>query len=193
MSTQVLLVGIALASAGVITALAQGQPADPKRTPGVQAGQDPNRAAFIAANCKTPPAPPAARGGGGGGGGRAGGAAPAAATATEDYTVAAIPGVIAAGARWKVVWEDKGNNADGPVGMDDGSLWIAQNDKSDVVRIDKTGTIVTRRHASLGGRFRVRLWLERIENDRLDAGSLVAGHRLAVVAVALGRPSARRP
>ena len=69
----------------------------------------------------------------------AAGAAPAPATATEDYTVAAIPGVIAAGARWKLVWEDKGNNADGPVGMDDGSLWIAQNDKSDVVRIDKDG------------------------------------------------------
>ena len=117
----------------------QGQPRDSERTPGVQAGQDPNRAAFIAANCKNPAPPPPARGGGPGGpgGGRAG--APPAAQTEQEYTVTAIPGVIAAGQRWKVVWEDKGNNADGPVGMDDGSLWIAQNDKSDVVRIDKDG------------------------------------------------------
>jgi hypothetical protein len=129
------IASVALASAGVFAVLAQGQPADPKRTPGVQGGQDPNRAAFVAANCKNPAPPAAARGGGRGGGG---GAAPPA-TATEDYIVSAIPSVIAAGARWKVVWEDKGNNADGPVGMDDGSLWIAQNDKNDVVRIDKDG------------------------------------------------------
>jgi gluconolactonase len=117
----------------------QGQPRDAERTPGVQAGQDPNRAAFIAANCKNPTPPPPARGGGPGGpgGGRAGG--PPAPQTEQEYTVTAIPGVIAAGQRWKVVWEDKGNNADGPVGMDDGSLWIAQNDKSDVVRIDKDG------------------------------------------------------
>ena len=57
----------------------------------------------------------------------------------NDYTVTAIPGVIAAGQKWKLVWEDTGNNADGPVGMDDGSLWLAQNDKSTVVRIDKDG------------------------------------------------------
>jgi gluconolactonase len=137
MKTKRLLLSLSLVSAGVIAALAQGQPPDATRTPGVQGGQDPNRAAFVAARCKNPPPAPAARGGGGG---RAGaGGAPAPATAAEDYAVAAIPGVIAAGARWKLVWEDKGNNADGPVGMDDGSLWIAQNDKSDVVRIDKDG------------------------------------------------------
>jgi hypothetical protein len=50
-----------------------------------------------------------------------------------------IPGVIAAEQKWKVLWEDKGNNADGIVGMNDGSLWLAQNDKSDIVRIDKNG------------------------------------------------------
>jgi gluconolactonase len=54
-------------------------------------------------------------------------------------TTTAIPGVMAAGQKWKLVWEDKGNNSDGPVGMDDGSLWLAQNDKSTVVRIDKDG------------------------------------------------------
>jgi gluconolactonase len=53
--------------------------------------------------------------------------------------VKAITGVIAAGQKWKLVWEDTGNNADGPVGMDDGSLWLAQNDRSTVVRIDRDG------------------------------------------------------
>jgi len=54
-------------------------------------------------------------------------------------TSTAIPGVIAAGQHWKVIWEDKGNNADGIVAFDDGSVWLAQNDKSDVVRVDKDG------------------------------------------------------
>src|SRR4030095_13166982 len=61
-----LLLTIALASVGAMTLAAQqGQPADPKRTPGVQGPADPNRAAFLAASCKNAPAPAAARGGGG--------------------------------------------------------------------------------------------------------------------------------
>jgi gluconolactonase len=59
----------------------------------------------------------------------------------QDVSTKAIPGVVAADQKWKLVWEDKGNNADGPVGMDDGSLWLAQNDKSDVVVIDKDGKV----------------------------------------------------
>jgi hypothetical protein len=48
-----LLLTVALASVGAMTLAAQqGQPADPKRTPGVQGPADPNRAAFVAANCK---------------------------------------------------------------------------------------------------------------------------------------------
>ena len=145
MKTRAILLTAALVSASVMTVLGQGQPADPKRTPGVQAGQDPNRAAFIAANCKVPPPAPAARAGGPpaapgaipapGGAARAGGAPPV----PVEYTVTAIPDVIAAGARWKVLWEDTGNNADGPVGMDDGSVWVAQNDKSTIVKIDRDG------------------------------------------------------
>src|SRR5688500_682343 len=108
-----MLLAAAVATAGALTVWAQGQgqPVDSKRTPGVQSGQDPNRAAFVAANCKVPPPAAAARGGGAGGGARAGGAAPAAPVLNE-YTVTAIPGVIAAGQRWKLVWEDVGNNAD---------------------------------------------------------------------------------
>ena len=136
-----LLLAVALASVGAITAIGQGtgQPADPKRTPGVQGPADPNRTAFLAANCKNPPAPAAARGGAPAGGGRAGGAAPPAPPAFEDVASMEIPGVIAAGQHWKVIWEDKGNNADGIVAFDDGSVWLAQNDKSDIVRVDKDG------------------------------------------------------
>jgi gluconolactonase len=112
----------------------QGQPADPKRTPGVQGPADPNHDAFVKANCKVPPAQPAGRGGG-----RAGGGQAPPPPAFEDVASLEIPGVIAAGQHWKVIWEDKGNNADGIVGFNDGSVWLAQNDKSDIVRVDKTG------------------------------------------------------
>src|SRR5688500_15029087 len=85
-----------------------------------QATQDPGYQALIA-TCKTPPPAPAARGGGAGarpGGAGPAAAAPAAAPATfppapAEYTVTAIPGVIAAGQKWTKVWETSGNNADG--------------------------------------------------------------------------------
>jgi sugar lactone lactonase YvrE len=143
MNTRGLWLAVALASVGAVTAIGQGtgQPADATRTPGVQGPADPNRAAFLAANCKNPPAPAAARGGAApaAGGGRAGGGAPAAPPVFQDVSSTEITGVIAAGQHWKVLWEDTGNNADGIVGMDDGSLWLAQNDKSDIVRVDKDG------------------------------------------------------
>src|SRR5438552_1140719 len=101
MRTQRNRIAIVLGCFGVITVFAQGQPADPKRTPGVQAGQDPNRDAFVAANCKNPPAPPAAPAGGGRGRGPAGAAG---AQTAQQYTVTEIPGVIAAGQRWTILW-----------------------------------------------------------------------------------------
>lgn len=57
----------------------------------------------------------------------------------HDYTVKEIPGVIAAGQRWKFLWQDAGNNGDGIVATKDGGLLIAQNDNSDVVKLDKNG------------------------------------------------------
>jgi gluconolactonase len=48
----------------------------------------------------------------------------------------AIPGVIAAGQNWKVVWSWEGNNADGPIAADDGTLLFANNDASNVMRMD---------------------------------------------------------
>ena len=50
-----------------------------------------------------------------------------------------IPGVIAAGQKWKEVWQVDGNNADGIIATKDGGLLIAQNDKSDVVKLDPNG------------------------------------------------------
>lgn len=133
------LLTIAFGAAAIAATLAQEQPVDSRRTPGVQAGQDPNRAAFVMANCKNAaPAPVAAGGGGRGRGGAPPGAGAAGPATSQEYTVAGIPGVIAAGQRWKTLWEDTGNNADGIVALDDGLL-LAQNDKSDVIRIDRNG------------------------------------------------------
>jgi gluconolactonase len=94
------------------------------------------------ANCKTQPAPAPARGGGPGqppAGGRGGGGA-AQPAQPADYTVTAIPGVIAAGQRWRILWEDSGNNADSPVGVEDGVL-VAQNDKSQVLKVGLNGQV----------------------------------------------------
>jgi gluconolactonase len=51
-------------------------------------------------------------------------------------TSAAIPGVIAAGQTWKVVWSWEGNNADGPIAGDKGTLLFANNDASNVMQLD---------------------------------------------------------
>ena len=96
-------------------------------SPSLQAANDPGYAGAIAA-CKNPPPkfrgfrPPS-------------GPAPG----PRDTTTTAIPGVIAAGQQWKFVWQEAGNNGDGIVGTNDGGLLIAQNDKSDVVKLDKDG------------------------------------------------------
>jgi gluconolactonase len=102
--------------------------------PSLQAAADPGYAA-LTATCKTPPA---GRGGGAGRGGRAGGP-PAQPPGIRSYTVQAIPGVIAAGQRWTFIWQEAGNNGDGIVGTDDGGLLLAQNDNSQVVRLDRNG------------------------------------------------------
>jgi len=48
----------------------------------------------------------------------------------------AIPGVIAAGQTWKVVWHWEGNNADGPIAGDNGTMLFANNDASNVMQVD---------------------------------------------------------
>jgi gluconolactonase len=113
-----------------------------------QAPQDPGYQALIA-SCKVPPP----QRGGGPGPARAGGApaaatAPAAAPATfppppAEYTVAAIPGVVAAGQKWTKVWEVSGNNADGILADKNGDILIAQNHHSAVVKLDSNASTST--------------------------------------------------
>src|SRR5579859_5698387 len=49
---------------------------------------------------------------------------------------AAIPGVLAAGQSWKVVWSWEGNNVDGPIAGKDGTVLFANNDASNVMQMD---------------------------------------------------------
>ena len=135
MATGILSVTIATHSVGLIGQGRQG--------PGIQAPAD-AREPELLKSCKNPPPPAPARGGGGGQGAARGGegrgARANADSGAKDVTSTEIPGVIAAGQKWKVLWMDEGNNnADGIVGLNDGSVLIAQNDKSDVVKVDKDG------------------------------------------------------
>lgn len=124
---------IVLGIAGATAALCQiPAPAGKKQGPGVQAPAD-ERYADVIKSCKTPPPAPAGRGGG-----RGRGRGPAQA-GPSDYTVSGIPGVIAAGEKWKEVWQVDGNNADGIIATKDGGILTAQNDNSAVVKIDKEG------------------------------------------------------
>jgi gluconolactonase len=56
-------------------------------------------------------------------------------TPEKQVTVTAIPGVIAAGAQWKLVWQGA-DNADGLVGTKDGGILFAQEQPSTVARLD---------------------------------------------------------
>ncbi len=68
----------------------------------------------------------------GGGGGEQAFPQPAPA---KDVTIAEIPGVIAAGAKWKLVWQGP-DNADGLVAAPDGGIYFAQEQPSTVGRLD---------------------------------------------------------
>jgi sugar lactone lactonase YvrE len=127
--------------AATVAVLAQQQPVDPVRTPGVQAGRDPNRDAFVMKNCANPAPTPAANGARGGGA-RTGGAPPAP-PAFANAPTPAIPGSIAAGQRWRKVWQGTGNNTDSPIATDNGIL-LAMNDLSQImeVRLDGTTNVV---------------------------------------------------
>jgi gluconolactonase len=96
----------------------------------LQSMADPREPAILA-TCKNPPPAPQ----------RPPGPPPGSAPAPgpRDYTVTAIPGVIAAGQKWTFVWQQLGNNGDGIIGSRDGGLLIAQNDSSAVVKLDEDG------------------------------------------------------
>src|ERR1700760_3280278 len=131
-----LLITIALGGL-VLTSRGQTPPAGQRTGPGVQAPAD-EKEPEVLKTCKVPPP---ARGGCGGRGAAGRGPAAAAEAGPKDYTVMEIPGVIAAGRKWKEVWQVSGNNADGIIPTKDGGLLIAQNDKSAVVKLDKNGKV----------------------------------------------------
>src|SRR5690348_2478254 len=140
-----LVLGMCGALLSGVTLLAQGPLLPPGASP--QATQDPGYNDLIG-KCQTPAPAAAARAGGAGGGGARPGGAPGSAAATPpatppafppppaEYTVKAIPGVIAEGQKWTKVWEVSGNNADGILSDKDGNLLIAQNHNSAVVKLD---------------------------------------------------------
>jgi sugar lactone lactonase YvrE len=124
------LVAVSLYVMGATVALAQ----TPPRTegPGLKAQED-SRYTAETALCKNyhpvirnPGAP----------GARPAAAAPPAYEAPAE--VQAIPGVIAAGAHWRSIWHESGNNADGIVAARGGVL-VAQQDSSDVVLVNTAG------------------------------------------------------
>ena len=128
-------------------AAAPGQPPGPapslRQGPGVQAAQDAREAAVLA-TCRNPPPANA---------GLPAGIRPSAApVAPHDYTVTAIPGVIAAGQKWTLLWKQDGNNADGIIATNDGGILIAQNDSSDVLKLTADGKAsVVYRNTHTGG------------------------------------------
>ncbi|MGA9884516.1 MAG: SMP-30/gluconolactonase/LRE family protein [Candidatus Acidiferrales bacterium] len=127
-----LLIGVGVLAALAVFAQAQDQappmPPAPANAPApsLQANADPGYDAALA-ECKNPPRkmPPIHW--------------PDTGPPPRDYTVKGIPGVIAAGQRWKFLWQAAGNNGDGIVATRDGGLLIAQNDNSDVVKLDANG------------------------------------------------------
>jgi sugar lactone lactonase YvrE len=124
------LAAVSLYLLGATVALAQ----TPQRTegPGLKAQEDSRYKAETAA-CKTHH--PVIRNPGAAAG-QPGPAGPPAYEAPAE--VQAIPAVIAAGAHWRSVWHESGNNADGIVATPDGVL-VAQQDSSDVVLVNPAG------------------------------------------------------
>jgi gluconolactonase len=123
------LAALCVALFGVTAAIGQDAAPAARQGPGVQAAQDAREPAVLAQCKHAPPAAPQA-------GPRPAGAA---ASGPADYAVPAIPGVVEAGQRWKPIWSETGNNADGIIATSDGGLLIAQNDNSDVVKLDRDG------------------------------------------------------
>lgn len=65
----------------------------------------------------------------------------------------AIPGVIAAGQHWRVVWSWEGNNVDGLIAGDNGTVQFANNDAGNVMQVDPATGLATvlYDHANAGG------------------------------------------
>jgi sugar lactone lactonase YvrE len=97
----------------------------------------------VLAKCKNPPKPFSI---GGGQPASANTSAPPPEPAAPPASTA-IPGVIAAGQAWKVVWSWEGNNADGIIAGDDGTMLFANNDASNVMKLDPATGLATIVHS----------------------------------------------
>jgi sugar lactone lactonase YvrE len=130
---------VVIVSAAPIAAFAQGPSSSFDRGSSLQTWQNPGHAALVA-GCKTKPEPF-----------RIGGAQAANAPANTapppeppaPPPSTEIPGVIAAGQTWKVVWQWEGNNADGIMAGDGGEMLFANNDASNVMRLDPATGLAT--------------------------------------------------
>ncbi|HEX4052242.1 MAG TPA: SMP-30/gluconolactonase/LRE family protein [Steroidobacteraceae bacterium] len=125
------LLAVTLSVFGVTAALAQTATVKKTEGPGLKAQEDARYAGEISSCQRShPPDPNAPRR-----------ARPRATGPTYQppASIEAIAGVVRAGARWHQVWTETGNNADGIVGLPDGSVLVAQQDNSAVVSIDPKG------------------------------------------------------
>ena len=123
-----------LLSGAAATAAAQSPSSAFARGNSLQAWQDPGLPAVLA-RCENPPARFSL------GGGQAADGPPPAPPSAPPST--AIPDVIAAGQTWEVVWSWEGNNADGLIADRDGSMLFANNDASNVIRLDPATGLAT--------------------------------------------------
>ena len=124
MKTLLMLVPTLMASA----VMAQAPASSFDRGSHVQAWQD-ARYQDVVANCSSPPAAFRI-----GGGAEDNSSPPMPALPSPD----AIPGVLAAGQQWRVVWSWQGNNADGPIAGPNGTMLFANNDAGNVMQLDPT-------------------------------------------------------
>ena len=107
-----------------------------------QAWQNANYKTTLA-KCKNPPQPFAIP--------SAGNAAAAAAAPPEPVLppTTSIPGVLEAGQSWKVVWSWQGNNVDGPIAGENGTLLFANNDASNVIQFDPATGLAKVAHGNI--------------------------------------------
>ena len=117
-------------------ALAQSPSSSFPRGSHQQNWQNPGLKAVVA-KCRTPPPAFSIPG--------AGNAAAATAAPPEPVLPQPkeIPGVLAAGQSWKVVWSWEGNNVDGPIAAENGTVLFANNDAGNVMKLDPATGLAT--------------------------------------------------
>ena len=125
---QVMKRSITLAAIFACAAAAQSPSSSFPRGNGKQSWQNPG-IKDVLAKCKTPPPPfsiPVSQSA----------ASNAAPPEPALPATSAIPGVLAAGQSWKVVWSWEGNNVDGPIAGENGTVLFANNDAGNVMQMD---------------------------------------------------------